>query len=119
MGNSNGAPSGFLLVLLINGILEFVCAQSPYNMRGLLTGYMILLVLLSVSVNFLMRYFHFLMYIHSKCYILPSISTALSLIGLVVYCLLARWYKRRVRDEDYDAHRVVEEVYDRYLSHVH
>ncbi len=32
---------------------------------------------------------------------------------------LARWYKRRVRDEDYNAHRVVEEVYDRYLSAQH
>ncbi len=28
-----------------------------------------------------------------------------------MYCILARWYKRRVRDEDYNAHRVVEEVY--------
>ncbi len=113
-----GALSGFLSVLLINGILEFVCAQSPYNMRGLLTGYMIFLVLLSVSANFLMRYFHILINKHSKYYVIPSISTALSLVGLVLYCLLARWYKWRVRDEDYNAHRVVEEVYDRYLSHV-
>ncbi len=79
---------------------------------------MIFLVLLSVSANFLMRFFHILINKHSKYYIIPSISTALSVIGLVLYCLLARWYKRRVRDEDYNAHRVVEEVYDRYLSHV-
>ncbi len=116
MGNSNGAPSGFLLVLLINGILEFVCARSPYNMRGLLTGYMLSLNCASLRICQLP---YLLIYTHSKYYIIPSISTSLSVIGLVVYCLLARWYKRRVRDEDYDAHRVVEEVYDRYLSHVH
>ena len=108
-----GALSSFLYVLLINGILEFLCAQSPYNMRGLLTGYITFHVLLSLSLNFLMKVF-----LYTR-YILPSISTSLSVIGLVVYCLLARWYKRRVRDEDYNAHRVVEEVYDRYLSHVH
>ena len=113
-----GILTGFGLVLLIDGILEFVCAQSPYNMRGLLTAYMIFLALLSLSLNFLMKFVHFLIYKHSKYYVVPSISTALSVIGLILYCLLARWYKRRVRDEDYNAHRVVEEVYDRYLSHV-
>ncbi len=40
----------------------------------------------------------------------------MNLLGFVLYCLLARWYKRRVRDEDYNAHGVVEEVYDRYLN---
>ena len=49
--------------------------------------------------------------------ILFGVKAAMSLLGFVLYCLLARWYKRRVRDEDYNAHRVVEEVYDRYLRH--
>ncbi len=34
-----------------------------------------------------------------------------SLFGIVLYCLLACWYKRRVRDEEYCTQRVVEEVY--------
>ncbi len=50
--------------------------------------------------------------------IMFGIKAAMSLLGFVLYCLLARWYKRRVRDEDYNAHRVVEEVYDRYLTTV-
>ena len=29
---------GVNMTFLVNGLLEFVCAQSPYNMRGLLTG---------------------------------------------------------------------------------
>ena len=111
-----GAPSGFLLVLLINGILEFVCSQSPYNMRGLLTGYVMFLLFLSLSLNYLVELL--LNGKHFAIYTLPSILAALSAIGLVLYCLLARWYRRRVRDKDYNAHRVVEEVYDRYLSHV-
>ncbi len=111
-----GAVSGFLLVLLINGILEFVCAQSPYNMRGLLTGYMTFLLFLSLSLNYFIGFLRKGRYF--PIYTVPSISTALSVIGFVLYCLLARWYKRRVRDEDYNAQRVVEEVYDRYLSHV-
>ncbi len=107
-----GALSGFLSVLLINGILEFVCAQSPYNMRGLLTGYIMFLLITAISLSNLSTDIG--LNLSTKLYL----STALSVIGLVLYCLLARWYKRRVRDEDYNAHRVVEEVYDRYLSHV-
>ena len=111
-----GVFNGFLNVLLLNGIFEFVCAQSPYNMRGLLTGYMTFLTIVSFSLNYLIGYL--LLKLSKQYYVEPSISTALSVIGLVLYCLLARWYKWRVRDEDYNAHRVVEEVYDRYLSHV-
>ncbi len=48
--------------------------------------------------------------------ILFGIKAAMSLLGFILYCLLARWYKKRVRDEDYNAYRVVEEVYDRYLT---
>ncbi len=48
--------------------------------------------------------------------IVIGIKAAMSLLGFILYCVLARWYKRRVRDEDYNAHRVVEEVYDRYLT---
>ena len=33
-----------------------------------------------------------------------------------MFCVVAHWYKMRVRDEDYSPQRVVEEVYDRYLT---
>ncbi len=111
--------SGVMFVLILNGMLEFVCAQSPYNMRGLLTGYMMFILCLSFSLNIATGLLLFSKNILvCSNHITLSIYTALSVIGLVLYCLLARWYKRRVRDEDYNAHRVVEEVYDRYISHV-
>ena len=110
--------SGIMFVVILNGMLEFVCAQSPYNMRGLLTGYMTFILFLSFSLNIfsgLLLFSNPTLYLDN---IIRSIYTALSVIGLVLYCVLARWYKRRVRDEDYNAHRVVEEVYDRYLASV-
>ena len=33
---------------LVDGMLEFVCAQSPYNMRGLFAGYTVLILLFSI-----------------------------------------------------------------------
>ena len=111
---------GFLKIsvasFLLNGILEFVCAQSPYNMRGLLTGCTFFVILFSISSgNFL---FHTDSIINMSVITRSIVSTGIGLLGFILFCVLARWYKMRVRDEDYSPHRVIEEVYDRYLSHV-
>ena len=37
---------------LLTSIFEFVCAQSPYNTRGLVSGYAIFVYTLSVSISF-------------------------------------------------------------------
>ncbi len=106
-----------VFVLLLPTLLEFVCAQSPYKMRGLLLGYVVFLYIISLTVSILAAYICKKFSCHPG--ILESVFTALSLVGFVVYCLLACWYKMRVRDEEYNIHRVVEEVYDRYLSQRH
>ncbi len=107
------------LSFLTNCILLFACAQSPYNMRGLLAGFALLLHGSSLSLGEL--FFGITVKLGDKCYnyyyiIYSSVMVVITLFGFILYCLLARWYKRRVRDEEYNAHRVVEEVYDRYLS---
>ncbi len=107
-------PLSGVFVFIIMTFLEFVCAQSPYKMRGLLLGYVVFLYIISLTINITAAYICKKFSCHSG--ILESVFTALSLVGFVVYCLLARWYKMRVRDEEYNVHRVVEEVYDRYLS---
>ena len=102
---------------LTNCILLFACAQSPYNMRGLLAGFALLLHASSLLLG--EAFFTITVKFCDKCYnyiIYSSVMVAITLFGFILYCLLARWYKRRVRDEEYNAHRVVEEVYDRYLS---
>ena len=48
--------------------------------------------------------------------ILLSIKFIARLIGFLLFCVAACWYKKRVKDDDYSPHRVVEEVYDRYLT---
>ncbi len=105
------------LSFLTNSILLFACAQSPYNMRGLLVGFALLLHISSLLLGELL--FSITIKLYDKCcnYIIySSVMVAITLFGFILYCLLARWYKRRVRDEEYNAHRVVEEIYDRYLS---
>ena len=110
----------FFIFLALNWMVGFVCAQTPYYMRGLLTGCIIFVVFSSVFFG------NEMIYLVDKLVepkqagdmISLSVSTAIGLVGFILYCVLARWYKMRVRDEDYSPHRVVEEIYSRYLSHV-
>ena len=111
--------NGLAILFVLKGVLEFVCAQAPYNMRGLLTGYTIFAIWISTSFGALIFYVFKLKCAMPSCSVIHgSISVFLSLIGFILYCVLARWYKLRVRDEDYSPQRVIEEVYDRYLSQV-
>ena len=113
--------SGLLGQVLLTSILEFVCAQSPYNMRGLLVSLVAPLAIISTCTGIA---FHIFLTnkinsicTNSWCPLIPvSVKTVLCLIGFLLFCVVARWYKRRVRDENYSTQRVVEEVYDRYLT---
>ena len=107
---------GLAVMFLMNGILEFVCAQSPYSMRGLLSGCSVFLIVCSVVVCVEVPFITSNVMPNNTNMLCIIKSTVLSLVGFILHCVLAHWYKRRVRDEDYPVHRVVEEVYDRYLS---
>ena len=102
--------AALLKIVLLTSALEFVCAQSPLNMRSLLIGYiwcilyvsyMISTVLVELSVTPCTSY---------------SLATALSIVGFVLHCFLAHWYKRRKRDDTITTQQWVEEAYDRYLD---
>ena len=106
--------NGLLFPLFLCAVFELVPAQAPYNMRGLFSGYVTVLIVFSYALGVgISTYCK-----HSNCYnvIVYAVKLTLSLLGFILYCLLAHWYKRRVRDDVFSPHRVVEEVYDRYLT---
>ena len=115
------STSGLLGQVLLTLGLEFMCAQSPYNMRGLLISLVAPLVIVSATIGAALGSF-ITNKIDSICtkswcsLVLISARIAFCLFGFLLFCVVARWYKRRVRDEDYSPQRVVEEVYDRYLT---
>ena len=109
--------NGILTRVYLTSMLEFICAQAPYGMRGLFTGFVYIQYTvpgtLSVSIGYIFT---------SECTSLYcpvvywSLMAVLSVVGFLVFCVVARWYKRRVRDDIYAPQRVIEEIYDRYLS---
>ena len=112
------STNGFLSQLSLTLVLEFIIAQSPYNMRGLFVSTAEPLALISAAAGLNIG-----QVVSSKIVgrawsslVLFAMKTVHYLVGFLLFCIVACWYKLRVRDENYSPQRVVEEVYDRYLT---
>ena len=107
--------TGILFQVLFTSLLEFMCAQSPYHMRGLLVSFILPLIILSKLFDWIISNVieHYLCNTHSWCsLILHSLETLICFTGFLLFCIVAYWYKMRVRGEDFSPQRDVEEVYD-------
>ena len=113
----NSILYGVLAVTLIAAMFEFVCAQAPYNMRGLMNGYIQLVFWLAFFGSFVYT-FNFIRYCQAPtCSLInASVGAVVSFFAFLLYLIVASWYKRRVRDDIDTPHKWVEDVYDRYLS---
>ena len=113
----NSVLFGVLSVTSTIALFEFISAQAPYSMRGLMSGYMQFIFWLAVFTGSLYG-FEFTQHCQTlTCSLVnASVGAAVSIFAFLVYLIIARWYKRRVRDDIDTPHKWVEDVYDRYLS---
>ena len=109
--------NGVLSQVLTVCALEFVCAQAPNNMRGFFASFFLPLFFLSIGAGYASGY-----YLASEIcsrpwcsFVLFLVKCIACLIGFILFCVVARWYKMRVRCDDRSPQRVVEEVCDRNL----
>ena len=106
-------------MILQKSILEFICAQAPYNMKGLLIGFLITIQTMFTTVGGVIylawsnNWFAILdtstcgIWFYLTTLVLAVVSSAL--LGLVI-----RLYKARERDEITRSQYLVEEVYHKY-----
>ena len=125
-------PTQSLVILnFLNGIssplinitvLEFISAQSPHKMKGLLLGVFyafrgLFITLGSVATfPFAQKFWgdHRGIFDCGFSYYLSN--SVLSVIGLVVFVMAARWYRNRERDDPPYSHQYAEDYYSRYAS---
>ena len=110
--------NALVYLVYVTSIVEFIYAQSPYNMRGLFVGTTFsLYAVSSLSATCILDPFlRWCMPQESCPTFYWSTVTIMTLLNFLLYCTVARWYKRRVRDDGFSPQTVVEEVYDRYLT---
>ena len=97
---------------------EFICAQSPHAMKGLLIGtfFTVKGVFQLIGVMIILLPFtawDFETSFPSCGFVYYLVNIIVAVIGLVAYTLVARRYQYRQRDEPDNIYRYAEEYYDR------
>ena len=110
---------GYTAVILKKSILEFICAQAPYNMKGLLIGFLFTIQTMFIIVGdvIYMAWSNnwFAILDTSTCGIWFYLTTlVLAVVSSALLGLVIRWYKARERDEITRSQDLVEEVYHKY-----
>ena len=113
--------SGIELVFFYAALLEFLCAQAPHTMKGLIIGLSFASVLgLSPALTgvTLTAWTH----AWSQPVTYPTCAfwfylfiIVVTVVGLVMFGIVAKWYKKRERDELFDEQKLVEDYYNKYI----
>ena len=106
---------GYMLFYI--AVYEFICAQSPHSMKGLVIGTFFAIKgvfqLLGVVIILLPfnRHWKFTVNFPSCGFVYYLINAIIALIGIVAYTCVARQYQYRQRDEPDNIYRYAEEYY--------
>ena len=107
---------GFMLFYI--AAYEFICAQSPHAMKGLLIGTFFAIKGVFQLIGALIIFVPFTTWklstnLPSCGFVYYLINVLVALIGLLAYTWVARRYQYRQRDEPDNIYRYAEEYYDR------
>ena len=104
-----------ILRVFLYSILQFIYSQAPEHMKGffLIWTWVAIGTVIALSQQNILDCSQY-----KYCgVILTSVAVAFSLLVFVVYCCVARWYKRRERDEPCNERAIIEEIYGRHVEH--
>ena len=105
--------SGLAELLVFMTALEFICAQAPQTMQGLLIGlwygtHSIRYLLVAILEDFATSKADF-WYIYQAC------KGVMIVISLMLYSFVAWHYKKRARDEVVNIQHMIEEIHAKYI----
>ena len=99
-------------LLVFTTALEFICAQAPLRMKGLLIG----IWYATFSLQYLATYeLDEFIKSYNTFIIFHGVRAGFILFSLIMYCIVAKRYRYRLRDEVVNEQFLVEEIYEREL----
>ena len=106
--------AGIAILLASMTALEFICAQAPQTMQGLLIG--IWYALCSIRYLIIGTLDHFTRENIQIWYIYQASKGSMILISLMLYTIAAWCYKKRERDEVVNVQQMIEEIHEKYMK---
>ena len=107
---------GFGYMLVFVSVLEFICAQAPFRLKGFVIGiwyamFSIKYILTNI-IEFLIDYY----YKEDKAWITyESIKIGIIGLSLIIFGISCRWYHYRERDEVVNVQGMIEEIVEKEL----
>ena len=106
-------------LLVAPSIFTFICSQAPYNMRGMILGFFMLIQQVmfyfgqQVAIFFTLGKHEF----PFSCGIWYwGMQVLLSVLAIVVFAIASRFYKKRERQEVDHYVRIIEDIYEKILE---
>jgi peptide/histidine transporter 3/4 len=103
-------------------ILQFLCSQAPSGMHGILIGLFWFIISVSIDLSsiiiiaFGLIQFPDLSKVISCSFWYLLIVGGIAMIGFALYALVAYWYVKRIRSENYNLQDTVEKYFERQLE---
>ena len=107
---------GFGYMLVFMTVLEFICAQAPFRLKGFMVGiwYAMLSIKYFIAAidNVIFVYYHLM---ERTWIIYESIKISIIGLSLIIFGISCRWYRYRERDDVVNVQGMIEEIYEREL----
>ena len=105
---------GYMLVFLT--VLEFICAQAPFRLKGFMVGIWYAMLSIKYFITTIdtatFDYYH----VMERVWIIyESIKIGIIGLSLIIFGISCRWYHYRERDEVVNVQGMIEEIYEREL----
>ncbi len=106
-------------ILIYGGVFEFICAQSPHSMKGLLIGisFAVKGVFQLIGVLGILLPFSFWVSSPRAGLVYFSVNILISVVGVVAFTVAAKRYQYRQRDEFCNIRKFIEEFYEKDVRH--
>ena len=107
---------GFGYMLVFVSVLEFICAQAPFRLKGFMIGiWYAMLSIKYIFVNIVDEVITLYYKEDNEWIIYESIKIAIIGLSLIIFGISCRWYRYRERDEVVNVQGMIEEIFEKEL----
>ena len=104
---------GLFFLLVFMTALEFICAQAPLRLKGLLVGVWYALL----AIKYLLAEVPELFTVSSTSWVIfQAVKAFFIFLSLSMYLIISKHYRYRQRDEVVNEQFLVEEIYEREIA---
>ena len=104
---------GYMLVFLT--VLEFICAQAPFRLKGFIVGIWYAMLAIKYFIATIDTAIVYYQLMEGVWIIYESIKIGIIGLSLIIFGISCQWYRYRERDEVVNVQGMIEEIYEREL----